>query len=493
MRSWILFISLILTLQSVAQDIVFSESLNLGDLERDIEIVGAQGDNILITAQSSGFDQKIFILAYSSKDMKIEKQSELFLDFKKPVLEKIYVRKDTVYAFYTSYVDNKLSLVVSSYLDDFSKPLFTKVIAALSKRKFVSDDVALMFEHSNDWSHMVVLKTKVVNGINIISEYFVLKDFTVLVNSGLTQSNFNLQPAHFLVNNRGAFFLIYSELLTGFLNTHDLHNSFFVEHYEVDALRPKEVSISYDKKKISSNYFKIDDLNHMLVAAGFYTGKKNRFADGYFIYRYNYLREEQDVLKFSSFSDGKSQKLNRIVNSIWDNKVPNNFKVDDLILRRDGGLVLSGESIRVSENISSRSTDLIGAPSERYTFYNREILVLNISPEGKIDWAEMIVKEQISHENEQDQTSYFMMNATEALRFIYNEKINRDANMRISSISYEGEKASKNLFNNRTKELISFPLQAHQTGKDEVIIPAFGSSGTFLRSRSSLTLIKLSF
>jgi len=493
MRVSLFILFLLIAFSAIGQELTISEPLKLGNLERNISIIGGQGDNILVRASSSTYDRKTFILTYSSDDLQMKKQAELFMKFKKPLIEKIYVRNDTVYAYYSAYAENKLSLIVSAYLEDYTKPFFTKIIAPLSKHKFISDDVQLLFEHSNDWSHIVILKSKSVNGQSTASEYFVLENFTSLVNTGLTQSSTTLQPAHFLVNNLGEFFLIYSENSVGFLDNRDLHSSFLVEHYYKDAMRPKEVAINYDKKKITANYFKIDDLNNSLVAAGFYTGRKSRILDGYFMYRYDYLRSEQDVLYFKPFSEGRSEKLNRIVSSIFDSKVPNNFLVDDLILRRDGGLVLCGEFIKISESISSRNMDLVGVPSDHFIYYHREILVLNISPEGFIDWAEVISKDQVSRDEEIKQSGYFLLNATESLKYIYNETIGRDSNLRISDISYEGEKAAKNIFNSKEKSLISFPKEAYQLNKQEVVIPAIAYSGRIFKPNNSLSLIKLSF
>lgn len=493
MRSCFYLFSFFIVFHLHGQELTISEPLKLGALERDIEIIGTQGDHILVSASSSSYERKTFIIKYASENLKLVSQSELKLKYKKPQVEKIYTRNDTVYAFYSAYVENKLSLILSTYKKDFSKPFFSKIIAPLSKRKFVSDDFLLLFEHSNDWSHIVILKSRVVNGQSIVSEYFVLKDFKTLVNGGLTQSNYNLLPAHFLVNNIGEFFLIYSESSSGFLDNRDLHSSFLVEHYYKDAMRPREIPINYDKRKIAANYFKIDDLNNMLVGSGFYTGKKSRFLEGYFMYRYNYLRSAQEALHFRSFSEGRSEKLRRIISNVFKGKVPNNFIVHDLILRRDGGLVLCGESFRISENISSRNMDLVGVPSEQYTYYNREVLVLNVSPTATLDWVELISKNQISRGDEIDQSSYFLMNATESLNYIYNETIGRNANLRTSNISYEGQKESNNILNSKEKSLIALPRKAFQINRGEVVVPAMSYTGSFFKSRNSISLIKLSF
>jgi len=493
MRSWISLYLLFFSLSCVGQEVIFSEPLKLGNLKNEVEVLGFQNENILVQASSNRIDRKIFILEYNSTDLSLERQSELFLSYRKPVLEKLYVRRDTVYAYYSAYVENKLSLILSCYTDDFSTPYFSKVIAALSKRKFISDDVQLFFEHSTDWSHIVILKSKVANEEVIISEYFVLKNFQELVNSGLTQSNYNLKPAHFLVSNEGDVFLIYSEISYGFLVNKDLYSSFLVEHYQKDALRPKEFSISYDRKKISSHYFEIDNLNNSIIGAGFYAARKAHLVDGYFIYRYDYYIGKQKALEFKKFQDGSSTDLNRIVKTVFNNKVPNNLNVEGLILRRDGGAVLCGESVRVSENMSSRNTDLPGVSSQNYTYYNREILVLNISPEGDVDWAETINKDQISRDDDLKLSSYFLMTSTNALRFIFNESISKNANVRASDISYEGEKKSKIIFNVNEMKLKPMTRESFQLSAEELLIPSIGMDGPFFSARNSLVLVKIKF
>jgi len=493
MRLLLCVFILLLSFQATAQEITISEPLKLGNLDKDVTVLGSLGNQILVSASSSRYNDEIFILSYAEDDLELLEQSELSLEFKKPQVEKIYVRNDTVYVFYSAYADKKLSLILSMYTTNFSVPLFTKIVAPLSKRKFVSDDVQLSFENSNDWSHIVILKSKIVNDQLLVNEYFVLEDFTTLVNGGLIEMDFQLRPAHFLVNNLGEFFLIYSEGAQGFLDGRDLHSSFLVEHYYKDALRPKEIAINYNKRKISGNYFKIDDLNNMLVGSGFYTDRKSRILEGYFMYRYDYLAEKQETFHFRSFSEGQSAKLNSIVSTVFKGKVPNNLVVSDLILRRDGGLVLSGESVRVTENMGSRNLDLPGTTSQNFTFYNDEILVLNISPEARVDWAELVVKQQISRDDQISQSSFFMMNATESLKYFYNQSIGRNSDLRISDISYEGKKKSKNIFSNKEKKLIPMPKDAFQIKKDEVIIPAIAYTGSFFSSGNSLSIIKLKF
>ena len=162
------------------------------------------------------------------------------------------------------------------------------------------------------------------------------------------------------------------------------------------------------------------------------------------------------------------------------------YKLNDIVLRSDGGIFLIGEQYYTQEYYNN-TTDANGF-STTYTtthyFYN-DILVVNISPEGKIDWTEKIAKRQVSINDGGFYSSYTLSLIHDKLYFIFNDNPKNhftNTNDKIAEVNFkeaivsmveldvDGRMTKEALFSTNDTDVITRPKVCEQISDDVVII-----------------------
>jgi hypothetical protein len=98
------------------------------------------------------------------------------------------------------------------------------------------------------------------------------------------------------------------------------------------------------------------------------------------------------------------------------------YDLDELIVRSDGGVVMVGEQYYVRV-VTVTTTDSKGNTTTRtiYYYYYNDIIVVNISPEGNIEWVERIPKLQYSTNDGGYYSSYVLTVVNDRLLFVFND------------------------------------------------------------------------
>ena len=150
-----------------------------------------------------------------------------------------------------------------------------------------------------------------------------------------------------------------------------------------------------------------------------------------------------------------------------------NYKVKNLIIRGDGGGVLIAESQFVSE--SSTFNVYSQMYSTSYTYHNNNVIVFSISPNGNIDWEQVVRKRQISENDGGVYSSFSPFLYKDRLLFLYNEAIKRKADVQMAAVNFKGE-FSENPVIPSKKDLVIMPAGARQISSAEIVIPCLYKS-----------------
>lgn len=158
-------------------------------------------------------------------------------------------------------------------------------------------------------------------------------------------------------------------------------------------------AIELGDKYINSADMKVNKSNNNLICSGFYNDQDNEVLKGLFyfeidntgtIIKKNSKDFPQDfVEEFKKHNGVKKDKKN---NDSDDDGLDKGFTVDDILIREDGGSYLLAEyyfSRTVCYTTSSGST------SCKTYYYHYDILTVNITADGTIDWFYRIPKRQI--------------------------------------------------------------------------------------------------
>jgi len=281
-----------------------------------------------------------------------------------------------------------------------------------------------------------------------------------------------------------------------------------------------EYKLDIGDKFITDLTFRVGDDGN-LVCTGFYSEKGNYSIKGTYFFRLNAQTKELynknlkafDFDFLTSYMRPKDVEKARKAERSGDEKRQvelYNFSLDDLILRSDGGAVLVAEQFFVYED---RNYDNFGAGigvggfnrfpynnNDRFRtdyYYNyNDIIVVNIRPNGEIEWTARIPKLQETVNDGGYYSSYAMSILPTGLYFLYNEdgrnfegnpkKPNRVYNfdgrnsvMTVAQIGRSGDVTIFPIFDTNGGGAIIRPKISQQIGKKEMAI--YGERGKYFQ------------
>ncbi|MFN3917923.1 MAG: hypothetical protein ACK4K0_09275 [Flavobacteriales bacterium] len=127
--------------------------------------------------------------------------------------------------------------------------------------------------------------------------------------------------------------------------------------------------------------------------------------------------EDEEKEKKSTKNNKAEKKANKKSNELYA------YRLDDIIWREDGGAILIAEQYYIVERTCT-TTDSQGRMTTRTVYYYNyhNILLINISPEGDIDWLKRIDKRQVTSGNIAF-LSYVFTACKDKMYFIFNDNI----------------------------------------------------------------------
>jgi hypothetical protein len=270
--------------------------------------------------------------------------------------------------------------------------------------------------------------------------------------------------------------------------------------YKDDAV--KEYELSLRDKSISDIAFKLSPSGD-LVAAGFYSNTTRGQQTSNTQFGFNIMStQEQKSLVAGTFYmkiDQRNQKvisrgikefdksfLSEFMSSknIDKGKELYSYLIDHLIIREDGGAILVGEQYFSSMicNYDPRT----GIRNCNYHYYYNDIVVVNINPDGSIDWARKVPKKQHSVNDRGFYSSYICVYDSQKLFLLFNDNAKnigqqderrirymnnaQRAIVMLATVDNKGNVKRSPLFSAKDQKVIVRPKIFKQTGANSGIM-----------------------
>lgn len=265
--------------------------------------------------------------------------------------------------------------------------------------------------------------------------------------------------------------------------------------YLDNGKRIKDYDINLEDKFITDITYKIAK-NGDLICSGLYSKNGTYSIKGAFYMlidfesrkiKNNSIKEfDQDFIT-QGWSDKAIAKAKK--KEVKKDKAIELYEYDlkDFILREDGGAVLLAEQYFV--RVSTYTTrDANGNTTTRtvYHYYYNDIIVININPEGKIEWTTRVEKNQHSTNDGGALSSYVLQVDKDMLHLVYNEdarnyfekeerkqmsRKDKKANLTvITTIDKKGEQEKEILINASEENTYPVPKFSQQIDEDELLI-----------------------
>lgn len=285
---------------------------------------------------------------------------------------------------------------------------------------------------------------------------------------------------------------------------------YIILSYSQDKSQATEYKIDLNDKFITDLTFKIGNDGN-LVCAGFYSEKKSYSIKGTCFFGLNAQTKETFNIHLKQFdfdflteymTESSKERARKAEERGDEKRAPElyRYSLDELILRSDGGAVLVAEQYYVEkvQNYSRYGYNRYpyGTTTNDYTYYYNynDIIVVNIRPNGEIEWATHIPKRQQTRDDGGYYSSYAMATVRDKLYFVFNDNIRnfstkenrrnqnriynfdgRNSVIALAEISKGGELKTWPMSSNRDANIITRPKICRQTGSRTMTI--YGERG----------------
>jgi len=235
--------------------------------------------------------------------------------------------------------------------------------------------------------------------------------------------------------------------------------------------------------------FAIDNLNRRVLGAGYYIDKGYSRANGTFYVSAPVGKPSAANGKFIPFDktlletvEGKNKKQKKFLSEI---------RVKDLIVRRDGGVLIVGEKFK---RLDSRLSPATQATTTNFgnnlnpfaaDFFFDDIFIVAHHPDGEMHWTNFFYKRQYSKNDQGIFSSYFVMKTPSQLRFLFNDEIVQNTTVSTYNVQPDGDYNRKALLNANFQNIKLRFLNSKQVSANEVVVPS--------EFKSELRLLKVLF
>ncbi len=252
--------------------------------------------------------------------------------------------------------------------------------------------------------------------------------------------------------------------------------------------------ISLDDLFMINLKFKISNTGK-IICSGFYSTKnpstiisigKGHGINGIF-YQVINLEKEENPIEIKTIKEFDADFLGeyRSDKKVAKGKGLPNFKLDDIIVRKDGSVVLLAEQYSIIHNMNYNKK--AGDAGVTLSYEYQDIIVVNVSMNGEIEWITKIPKDQYTHSDSGFYSSYNYLINDGNIHLIYNDDPrNLDANLNnertfrgkkrsvgiVATIASDGSISHSLISKNKEEKMIIRPKTCKQINANQMVIHA---------------------
>jgi hypothetical protein len=293
----------------------------------------------------------------------------------------------------------------------------------------------------------------------------------------------------FFVDNDGSF--VFAKSIKG--GSRELISKLFLIIKAPNSDRFEENELPLNKSFLDEISLKVDNINKRYLLNSFYYNQRRGNIDGLYTAIWDKQSNKLLVQNMAEFSDSMKRDAK---NDGASRFAYNDFFIRNVILKKDGGFILSAEdfSSQSRSNQWNRMDYLYSYPylsSYDYYLYSRSaywyyyrprnvnslsrfyynnIAVMNVDKDGKLVWTNVIRKEQYD-DGDDNFLSYQIMNAGGELHFLFNELERRNQLIADQSITPDGRLIRNPTLKSLDKGYQFMPRFAKQVSAKQIIVP----------------------
>lgn len=500
-KSYFLFFLFFLSsLCSQAQRIVYSDIDEDDSRRMRFEVIGKVAGNFLVYKYNK---DKSYISAYNNEMEQIAKEEQEYIPDSRLINVDFFPYTDFTYLVY-QYEKKRVVYCDAVKVDGMGKRISDVVTLDTTHIGFGGNNKIYTSISSEDKSKLMVFKINAKN-----KERYILT--TLLFDNSLNplrrsrmeipmeEYKDNLDEFH--IDNEGG--LVFTKFKRA-NNETILASTLFYKQAQSDTLQG--IDVQPEKLFLDELHVKVDNDNKRFFVTSFYYSKKRGDVEGFYFYVWDKTTGQpvlQNTVALSEELRREAKGGNTGVKSAF-----NDYFIRNVVIRRDGGFVINTESYYTTSRGSqwNRFNYLYGYPYSTYDYYsvyspyswywrrdpfysNRNnvrfnadnITVLSFDNTGKLEWSNVIHKEQFDDVSE-DRISYQTVNTGRQIHYVFNVDEKRALRLNDFTLSPDGQITHSPTLKNLDQGYEFMPKYGKQVSSNQLIIPCYrGNSISFAK------------
>ena len=459
MRYLLLFCTLFVVLQLTAQRVVVSDELPLrNDISYDV-IGELKGRILLFRNRPDKFEIQAF-----DENMRNSWSKEIELEKRQPMVIGVNTLRDSFTIFY-HHRDKGNTIIRADHFDPSANKRQTAVLKDYGFTFFTPN---FHWEHSEDRSKVLIYHID-RSTFNVL--VFDNASFKLMWEKSFQVDDFTegVEQFHMLVSNEGN---MYMTLERDNVASRREKHSFDLLTCGVGVASVNTASIFMQERVTYDVKFVIDNLNQRFCAGGFYFERNIERAEGYFHLSIPMNDLTNQRLRFHPFDDGFVSDLEG--KEIKQNRGLLEVGIHNIILRKDGGMLILGEENRNTTRFSSTVPRMGFDNVSRSTidYYYNDIFAISIHPDGEEHWKKVLYKKQYSQDDEGAYSSFFLFKTPSNLRLIFNDEIKFENTVSEYLVKGTGDNERHSLLSTELLKLRLRFRDAIQISSDKMVVPS---------------------
>ncbi len=459
---------------AIAQTVTVSEEVSIRN-DNAYDIIGKMGDRFLLYREQTN---KVEIQSFDMR-MRQSWSKELKFDHKRFDIVGMIPNRNSFSIIYHYRKKRQEYLRIQKY--DPAANMIDSATIMQYPTSFGEPSQQMIY--SEDKKKALIYSIKNQSDIKAISYDLVNKRILWEAKFEIDDSQFFNDHIELILNNKGVMYLVMSK--DNRKNKIDDHHYLIYrcgkQSAAVEAFKlPMESKLSY------SVLFDYDNRNEVLVAGGLYATKSRSRAEGYFSiyipdYDFGKYRLNYNVFKNELIADLEGK-------TVRDFKGLDNVRIQDIVLRQDGGMLLMFERTKEYERrMASAGRGLVGADGLRYIvdYYYDHVFIIAVHPDGTPHWNQILHKKQYSQDDNAIFSSYFILKTPSQLRLLFNDDIKLESTVSEYVINSTGDYDRNSVMSTKNQEIKLRFRDAVQVASNEVIVPS--------ERRNRLKLVRVIF
>lgn len=416
MKNFCTLLIFLLPLMVGAQTVTVSEPLSIRN-DQAYELLGKLKDRFLLYREKANNEYEIQAF---NDNLQLSWKKELEFERKRTEVLGIIPDKDVFSVIYRFKRKGKTIIRANKY--DAGANIIDSTTIYNYGSRFYPPKVSII--RSEDRSKVLLYSIERQTKIEVIC--FDLEEMTPLWTNEFSPDGmtFHVDFQQPIITNDGQLYYI-----LGKDNRKSVREKHQYEIYSIDASTtrgsPGFFIVSMEEQMTFDMLFEYDNLNGNIVGGGLYSKKNRGRATGYFLLKIPSRDTESYELNFQPFEDRFVADF--LGKRIKENKGIPEIVVKELVLRRDGGLIMIAERNKLLERqMSSASrSSYIGEDGRGYIvdYHFEDIMMLSLHPDGQTHWKAVLPKRQYSQDDDAIFSSFFLLKTPRALRVLFNDEI----------------------------------------------------------------------